>query len=127
MAGSISYQDKPWLKSYEKGVPESIKFEEICLPDILERTAKTYADRTALIFQGFKVNYTQLKDMVDRFAACLSRFGVKKGDAVAILLPIDRILDTVRTAVNVEGDMVGSLIVQRLAAVPAGPETAPGS
>lgn len=34
--------------------------------------------------------------------------------AIAILLPIDRILDTVRTAVNVEGDMVGSLIVQHL-------------
>lgn len=34
--------------------------------------------------------------------------------AIAILLPIDRILDTVRTAVNVEGDMVGSLIVQEL-------------
>jgi len=34
--------------------------------------------------------------------------------AIAILLPIDRILDTVRTAVNVEGDMVGSLIVQQL-------------
>ena len=37
-------------------------------------------------------------------------------EAIAILLPIDRILDTVRTAVNVEGDMVGSLIVQQLAA-----------
>ncbi len=36
--------------------------------------------------------------------------------AIAILLPIDRVLDTVRTAVNVEGDMVGSLIVQKLAA-----------
>ena len=36
-------------------------------------------------------------------------------EAVAILLPIDRILDTTRTAVNVEGDMVGSIIVQQLA------------
>jgi len=36
-------------------------------------------------------------------------------EAIAILLPIDRILDTVRTAVNVEGDMVGALIVQKLA------------
>ena len=35
-------------------------------------------------------------------------------EAIAILLPIDRILDTIRTTVNVEGDMVGSLIVQRL-------------
>lgn len=39
-------------------------------------------------------------------------------EAIAILLPIDRILDTVRTAVNVEGDMVGSLIVQKLASSP---------
>ena len=35
-------------------------------------------------------------------------------EAVAILLPVDRILDTVRTVVNVEGDMVGCLVVQRL-------------
>ena len=35
-------------------------------------------------------------------------------DAIAILLPIDRLLDTLRTAVNVEGDMVGALVVQKL-------------
>jgi Na+/H+-dicarboxylate symporter len=35
-------------------------------------------------------------------------------EAIAILLPIDRPLDAFRTAVNVEGDMVGSLVVQRL-------------
>ncbi len=36
-------------------------------------------------------------------------------EAIAILLPIDRLLDTVRTAVNVEGDMIGSLVVQHVA------------
>ena len=36
-------------------------------------------------------------------------------EAIAILLPIDRILDTVRTTVNVEGDLVGSLVVQKWA------------
>jgi Na+/H+-dicarboxylate symporter len=35
-------------------------------------------------------------------------------EAIAILLPIDRLLDTLRTAANVEGDMIGSLIVQKL-------------
>ncbi len=35
-------------------------------------------------------------------------------EAIAILLPMDRLLDTIRTAVNVEGDMVGSLVVQKL-------------
>lgn len=41
-------------------------------------------------------------------------------EAIAILLPIDRLLDTVRTAVNVEDDMIGSLIVQKLVEKPAG-------
>ncbi|MES2182519.1 MAG: dicarboxylate/amino acid:cation symporter [Pseudomonadota bacterium] len=35
-------------------------------------------------------------------------------EAIAILLPMDRLLDTIRTSVNVEGDMVGSLVVQKL-------------
>ncbi|UJP05418.1 MAG: dicarboxylate/amino acid:cation symporter [Nitrosomonas sp.] len=34
-------------------------------------------------------------------------------EAIAILIPVDRILDTFRTMVNVEGDMVGSLVVQQ--------------
>jgi Na+/H+-dicarboxylate symporter len=38
------------------------------------------------------------------------------GEAIAILLPIDRLLDTLRTTVNVQGDMVGSLVVQQLTA-----------
>lgn len=42
-------------------------------------------------------------------------------EAIAILLPIDRILDTVRTAVNVEGDMVGAMVVEKLAALPEAP------
>lgn len=42
-------------------------------------------------------------------------------EAIAILLPIDRVLDTFRTAVNVEGDLVGSLVVQRLSADPQAP------
>lgn len=87
MAAEIRYQDKPWLKSYEKGVPEFIDYEQICLPDILDRTAKQFPLYPALIFQGYRVNFSQLKDMVDRFATCLTDFGVKKGDAVAILLP----------------------------------------
>ena len=34
-------------------------------------------------------------------------------EAIAILLVIERPLDTIRTAVNVEGDLVGTLVVQR--------------
>ena len=35
-------------------------------------------------------------------------------EAIAILLPVDRLLDTLRTTVNVQGDMVASLVVQKL-------------
>jgi long-chain acyl-CoA synthetase len=87
MAQASIYQSKPWLKSYEKGVPETIKYEEICMPDILDRTAKQFPEKTALIFQGFTLNFKELKDMVDRFATCLTDFGIKQGDAVALLLP----------------------------------------
>ena len=87
MAQGMTYMDKPWLKSYEKGVPESIKFEEVSISDFLERSIKEFPDDIALIFLGYKVTFRQLKDQVDRFATCLTDFGVKQGDSVSILLP----------------------------------------
>jgi long-chain acyl-CoA synthetase len=83
----IKYEDKPWISSYEEGVPEKIEYEEICLPAILEKTAGMFPDKMALIFQGYKITFRQLNDMVNRFAACLHSFGVNKGDSVAVLLP----------------------------------------
>jgi len=83
----VTYQDKPWLQAYEDGVPEHVDYEDICLPAILDRTAAEYPSRKALIFQGYSITFAELKDMVDRFAACLTDFGITKGDAVAILLP----------------------------------------
>ena len=35
-------------------------------------------------------------------------------EALGILIPMDRLLDTFRTTVNVEGDLVGSLIIDKL-------------
>jgi len=87
MTEKPGYQDKTWLNFYEEGVPESIEYEEICLPEILNRTAARSPDHIALIFQGYKVTFKELKEMVDRFATCLAGFGIRQGDAVSILLP----------------------------------------
>ncbi|MBW2632232.1 MAG: AMP-binding protein, partial [Deltaproteobacteria bacterium] len=87
MADAIKYEDKPWLKSYEEGVSAFADYEKMCMPDFLDRSARDLPENDALIFQGYKLTYKGLKEMVDRFAACLTDFGVKKGDAVAILLP----------------------------------------
>ncbi len=87
MTTEIKYETKPWLTSYERGVPERISFEEICLPDILERTAGKFPDKMALLFEGYKMTYRELNDMVYRFATVLHSFGIRKGDSIAILLP----------------------------------------
>ncbi len=87
MPKKIRYDDKPWLKFYDEGVPATIKYQELCIPDLLENSAREFPDHIALIFQGYKVTYRELREMVYRFATCLASFGVKKGSAVAILLP----------------------------------------
>jgi len=87
MTQEIRYQDKPWRQYYEEGVPKEIEYETICLPEILQRTASQFPDHMALLFQGYKITFQELNNMVDRFAACLDDFGVRKGDRVAVLLP----------------------------------------
>jgi long-chain acyl-CoA synthetase len=80
-------RDKPWLASYEKGVPEFVEYEDVCLPAFLERSAERFPDRSALNFQGYRISFRRLKEMVDRFASALSAFGVNRSDRVALLLP----------------------------------------
>jgi long-chain acyl-CoA synthetase len=87
MPDEVKYHDKPWLTHYDKGVPETIDYEPVCLPDYLEKSRQKFPDRTALFFEGFKLSYRQLNDMVNRFAACLNALGIQKGDRVAIVLP----------------------------------------
>ena len=84
---SVAYPEKPWLASYEEGVPEHIAYEDICLPHILDRTAEQFPEKTALIFEGCRITFRQLRNMANSLAACLTAFGIKKGDAVAVLLP----------------------------------------
>jgi long-chain acyl-CoA synthetase len=87
MANAIGYSDKPWLSHYENGAPQQVEFEKTCMPEFLEKTVSRFPENTALIFQGYKVTYRELKQMIDTFATCLTEFGMKKGDSVAILLP----------------------------------------
>ena len=79
--------DKPWLKHYDSFVPPHIEYKEITLHDMLRASVKEFPDKTALIFQGYGMSFSALWENVERFASCLSSFGIKKGDAVSILLP----------------------------------------
>jgi long-chain acyl-CoA synthetase len=79
--------EKIWLKSYGAGVPPQIDFEKITLSEALTRTAKKFPDNPALLFQGTTISFSQLDDMVSRFASAMVALGVKPGDKVSLLLP----------------------------------------
>lgn len=84
---NISYQQKPWLKLYDDGVPEVVNFVDCSLNDYFDEAIKKYPNRIAYISQGYEMTYKELGDIVYRFATCLSDFGINKGDRVAIHLP----------------------------------------
>ena len=84
---TTAYNKKPWLSQYESGVPHEIPFEKYLVSDFLERSAKRFPDRSALNFEGYRVTYMELNSMVERFSSHLYSLGLRKGDAVSILLP----------------------------------------
>ncbi|HET6370164.1 MAG TPA: long-chain fatty acid--CoA ligase, partial [Nitrospiria bacterium] len=78
---------RPWLKCYESGISESLDYPDHPLTTFLKKSSERYPDFPAMIFYGKGVTFHELEEMTDRFAAGLSRLGVKKGDRVAIMLP----------------------------------------
>ncbi|MBM3300066.1 MAG: hypothetical protein FJY85_08930 [Deltaproteobacteria bacterium] len=68
--------EKIWLKKYVKGVPASIRFEDITLSQALARTAARYPRTNALMFQGTDMTFRELEESASRFASALKSAGV---------------------------------------------------
>ncbi|MGB9846631.1 MAG: AMP-binding protein, partial [Desulfotomaculales bacterium] len=84
---------RPWLKSYDPGVPPTIDYPAVPVYHFLEENARTMPDRTALVFQpapggntAGRMSYRELNEASDRLAAALSDLGVQKGDRVLLLM-----------------------------------------
>ncbi|MHA1864348.1 MAG: long-chain-fatty-acid--CoA ligase [Candidatus Thorarchaeota archaeon] len=78
--------DRPWYKNYVEGTPKEITIPEGPLWTALDKAVKKYPDNEALFFEGVKVTYSELGELVDRAANGFAKMGVKKGDTVAIML-----------------------------------------
>jgi len=79
---------KPWLKSYDKGVPHTLQpYPRRTLLEVVSDTARQRPAHPALLFKGARVSYAQFESQSDALAAALVAQGVKKGDRVALLLP----------------------------------------
>jgi long-chain acyl-CoA synthetase len=81
------YARKPWLKSYAEGIPEHIDYPEVPLTNVIDRAANEVPDNVAIYFLGKKINYRDLKSLIDKLAKALADMGVSKGDVVALFLP----------------------------------------
>ena len=82
-----SYEEKPWIRMYDDGVPEEVEVPEKPLYTILEESASMYPDRVAIYFYGYKMTYKELHNAASRFAGLLADMGLGRGDVVALFLP----------------------------------------
>lgn len=78
---------RPWVSQYDNGVPSGCTYPAFTLPELLQRSADRFPDSPALVFYGARITFSELNDLVIRFACALSELGVRRGDRLAIMLP----------------------------------------
>ncbi len=83
----MTYDEKPWLKHYDKHVTPEIPIPEISYLEILEKGLSNDPDKVALHFLGTTCTFRELDNLSSRFAAYLVDKGCVKGDVVGINLP----------------------------------------
>ncbi len=92
----VIYAERPWLKSYDVGMPTSVEIPEVPLHQFLKDTRLRIPHHTALITPADlpvigrisrSVTYEELDRASDALAAALVDLGLKKSDRVAIVMP----------------------------------------
>ena len=79
--------DKKWLSVYPDSVSKEIEIPDIPMQQILQNTAQSYPEHSAITFYGKQITYQELYSASLAFASALQRKGIQKGDRVAIMLP----------------------------------------
>jgi long-chain acyl-CoA synthetase len=79
---STPYDDRPWSRFYQAGVPRDVAVPDIALTQLLDDAAAAFPRRKALAFLGRTISYRRLVLASDRFAGALRSLGVHKGDRV---------------------------------------------
>jgi long-chain acyl-CoA synthetase len=55
------YDQKPWIKSYDNGVPSHIEYPNITINQMFEETVKKYPKRIFTEFKGTEHSFSDLK------------------------------------------------------------------
>lgn len=76
-----------WTAQYDHGIPRTLSYPDIVLPDLLSRSTIRYPDRPAIRFYGRVIRYRELDALVNQFAQALLRLGVRADGVVGLMLP----------------------------------------
>jgi long-chain acyl-CoA synthetase len=80
--------EKIWLKHYDSKVPAEIDPDRYSsIVDIFEQSIEKYSSNVSYINMGKSITFAELDGLSRDFAAYLQNNGLKKGDAVAIMMP----------------------------------------
>ncbi len=92
----VTYAERPWLRSYDKGMPTSLDFPDVPLHQFIKDTTQRIPHHVALVTPAAlpvvgriskEMTYAELDRASDAMAAALIDLGLKKGARVAVVMP----------------------------------------
>jgi len=95
------YAAKPWLKHYDKNVPEKLDYPSLAYADVLKKAFREVPTRVAVHYMGREITYRELDGLSNRFARFLMETGCRSGDVVGSHLP------------NIPASYIGSAGIQK--------------
>ncbi|MCP3944122.1 MAG: long-chain fatty acid--CoA ligase [Desulfobacteraceae bacterium] len=81
------YDQKPWIKFYDKMVTQEIEKPELNYLEFLNRGLKHDPGKIAFHYLGSSYTFKEMDELSTKFALFLIQNGYKKGDVVGINLP----------------------------------------
>lgn len=81
------HDERPWLAHYAPDVPAEATIPDGSVVDLFAAAAADTPDRVAFDFMGAEITYADAWDAINRAAEMLHRYGITKGDRVALVLP----------------------------------------
>ena len=82
-------EPRPWHAHYDPGVPPSLDYRQLALPDFLRRSAEQHPRAPALVFANLRLTYAELLQEVECCAAAMAALGAEPGVAPITIAYLD--------------------------------------
>ncbi|MEO0652124.1 MAG: AMP-binding protein, partial [Planctomycetota bacterium] len=80
-------EQRPWHASYPEGVPTTLEYEELSLPEMTARAVDRFSERPAFTFMNRTLTFAEFGRDVARMTEALRRLGAGPDRTVAIQAP----------------------------------------